>query len=318
MRLRRAGRASVLAVAASLLVAPSPPRSQGGATFDSFWHDGKAELDGYRYSVTRYGEPRRGSCVMIFVTEPFSESKRVKADDASRNPRDTFDALKLNLVRDFQTGIYDYDTMVSTFVRSANFEPVKIAFTSAEWCGQVYEELRVEQDQITGEFRSYFEDQSWVGSIDRPRGGVTEDELFIALRGLRGDFLRPGERRRVPFLPSAFHRRLTHAPLRWSSAVIQRLSKGVRVATPAGTFQTIVYIVRPDGGREGRVHIERAYPHRVVRWEWKLAKPGAGPLAADGNDAGVLTGSARLEYWKLQGNGHERYLKQLGLKPPAP
>ena len=69
---------------------------------------------------------------MIFVTEPFSDSKRVKVDDPRRDPPDTFEVLKLNLVRDFQTGIYDYNTMTSVIVRSDDFEPVKVTFSSDE------------------------------------------------------------------------------------------------------------------------------------------------------------------------------------------
>jgi 4-aminobutyrate aminotransferase-like enzyme len=49
-----------------------------GAVFESHWQDGKAELDGYRYTVTRYGHARAGTAVMVYVTEPFSEAKRVK------------------------------------------------------------------------------------------------------------------------------------------------------------------------------------------------------------------------------------------------
>jgi hypothetical protein len=104
--------------------------------FDRHWYDGKAELDGYRLVVSRYGENRSGTAVMVFVTEPFSESMRVKMDDADANPGDTFTALKLNLVRDFQTGVYDYNTMVSVFARAETMEPVKVSFSSAEWCGQ--------------------------------------------------------------------------------------------------------------------------------------------------------------------------------------
>ncbi len=108
--------------------------------FETYWHDGKAELNGYRLTVSRYGQPRTGRAVAIYVTEPFSKSKRVKVDDPTKNPGGVEDVLKLNLVRDFQTGIYDYNTMVSVFVRSADFSPVKTSFSSAEWCGHVFEE----------------------------------------------------------------------------------------------------------------------------------------------------------------------------------
>jgi hypothetical protein len=44
------------------------------------WGDGKAEVDGYALKLMRYGQPRTGSLVLIYVTEPLSDSLRVKAD----------------------------------------------------------------------------------------------------------------------------------------------------------------------------------------------------------------------------------------------
>ena len=277
--------------------------------FGSYWHDGKAEIDGYHYAVTRYGQARRGQAVAVYVTEPFSRSKNVKVNDAARNPRDTFDVLKLNLVRDFQTGIYDYNTMTSLFVRSAGFEPVKLSFLSTEWCGNVYEELKLDPGQVSQTLHSYFEDESATRAERRPRGGMLEEELFVKLRGLSGEFLKPGESRDVPFMPSAFRRRLTHQPLAWTKAIVTRQTAGRAVTVPAGRFQTIVYTVRLKSGATGMFFIEAGYPHRVVRWTW-----GDVP-AHDSNDSGELTGSRRLEYWKLHGEGDERTLAGLGLKP---
>ncbi len=293
----------------------------GGAapTFESHWQDGKAELDGYRYTVTRYGQPREGTAVMIFVTEPFSDRKRVKVDDPNANPTDTFEALKLNFVRDFQTGIYDYNTMSSLFVRSRDFSPVKISFSSAEWCGHVYEEMLFQGARIADRYSSYFEDESGSREIDLREMGLAEEELFIRLRGLRGDWLKPGERRRVPFLASAFYRRLAHAPLTWAEATIERGRKTETIAVPAGRFATSVTTVTVPGARQGRFWIEEAYPHRVVRWEWKAAAGSAAGgtrrSAAEALDAGELTGSTRVAYWRLHGVGDEAYLKQLGVAP---
>jgi len=56
--------------------------------------------------------------------------------------------------------------------------------------------------------------------------------------------------------------------------------------------------------------VESGYPHRILRWEWSPA--------ADSNDAGELTGSQRLQYWKLHNVGDERYLRRLGLLPGVP
>src|SRR5262245_28457042 len=132
--------------------APEPAAS----AFEPHWQDGRAEIDGYRYTVIRYGAERSGQAVLIYVTEPFSERRHVKVDDPRGNPSDTFEALKLNLVRDFQTGIYDYNTTTSLFTRSRDFSPVKIAFSSMEWCGVVYEELSFERTSTLQMLRSYF------------------------------------------------------------------------------------------------------------------------------------------------------------------
>ena len=46
--------------------------------------------------------------------------------------------LKLNSVRDFQTGIYHYNVMTSVFARVAAGWPIaKVSFSSQEWCGHV-------------------------------------------------------------------------------------------------------------------------------------------------------------------------------------
>ena len=292
--------------AACVLIALSP----AAGDFDGWWHDGRAELDGYRWTVTRYGQPRRGQCVMIFVTEPFSQKKRVKVEDPQADPRDTFTALKLNLVRDFQTGIYDYNTMTSVFSRADDFRPVKVSFTSAEWCGHVYEELLIGPGRVRGRLSSYFEGESGPIDLALEQAAVAEDNLFILLRGLRGDYLAPGERITVPLLPSAFSRRLRHLPAVWQRAEIERLQEHESVEVPAGRFETMVYVVRAADGREGRFHIEAAYPHRIVRWAWS-ARSGS----SEALETGELTGSERLTYWRLHDNGDETQLQGLGLEP---
>jgi hypothetical protein len=306
----------VALVALVVLPACAPvPESGADPTFESWWQDGKAELDGYRLEITRYGEPRAGEGVMIFVTEPFSESKRVKVDDPSRDPADTFEALKLNLVRDFQTGIYDYNTMVSVFTRSSDFDPVKITFTSAEWCGQVYDELIFGEAGVDGRTFSYFDGETGDWRLERPAGGVSEDNLYVMLRGLRRPFLEPGHKQRFPFLPSTFAGRLTHVPLEWQSAEIERASRTSEVTVPAGTFAVTEYVVRAPG-RVGRFSIEAAYPHRIVRWSWEAgARDAGGARRPAVVERGSLTGTARLAYWTLNGNGAESYREKLGLSP---
>jgi len=317
-----AGAIVLVALLSSLLVAsPSPSR---GDTFDSHWQDGKAELNGYRYTVTRYGERREGTAILIYVTEPFSESQRVKVDDPKRNPKDTFEALKVNFVREFLTGIYDYHTLTSIFTRTRDFSPTKITFSSAEWCGHVFEEMDFEKYHIADRYLSYFEGESGMRRVTHREGSLTEEELLVRLRGLRGDWIRPGERKNVSILPSAFYRRLTHRPVAWSTARIERARGVEAVRVPAGTFQTTLITVAVDG-RVGKFWIESAYPHRLVRWEWTAsgASGGSKPSGArrghpaEGLDQGELTGSTRLAYWTLNGPGGERYRRELGLAPAS-
>jgi hypothetical protein len=207
---------------AFLVAAGTPAGAQDRPQFDQHWYDGKAELDGYRLVISRYGENRDGTAVMIFVTEPFSKSMHVKLNDANANPADTFTAMKLNLVRDFQTGTYDYNTMVSVFVDAESMEPAKISFSSEEWCGHVYSEMIFKPNEIKGTYASYFEGESGPIALGRPRNGVTEDVLFILLRGLRGDFLPAGKAQTVPYLPGVLYARLSPQPLEWSQASIAR------------------------------------------------------------------------------------------------
>jgi hypothetical protein len=287
-----------IVILASILVIV--PLALSAQEFSAHWHDGKAELDGYRLTVSRYGQDRAGSAVMIFVTEPFSKTKKVKVNDHTKNPDDVIDVLKLNLVRDFQTGIYDYNTMVSVFSRTSDFQPVKVTFTSAEWCGHVYSELLFDDTKIRAHNYSYFEDESETRVLPRPEGVVSEDNLFILLRGLRDDYLGPGESKTVDYLPGEFVSRLTHKKLNLTKATISRRMGSEQVTVPAGEFAAIVYDVSVDG-RDGAFYIEEAYPHRIVRWE----------LSPDVK--GELTGSKRLEYWRLNREGDAKYLKELGV-----
>jgi hypothetical protein len=172
-----------------------------------------------------------------------------------------------------------------------------------------------EGQAVSGFVRSYFEGES--GSIRLPAraGGIAEDDLFILLRGLRGDYLPAGRTRSVPFLPSPFHCRLTHQRPAWLTADIARARVAQPVAVPAGRFRATLYTVRVSDGRVGRFWIETAIPHRILKWSWAPApgKRGAG-MAGDGADEGELIRSSRLPYWQLHRAGDERYLREIGLE----
>jgi hypothetical protein len=275
--------------------------------FWSYWGDNKAELSGYRLTQPRYGAKRDGTAVMVYVTEDFSDALRVKADPGKHPTSDVFPVLKLNAIRDFQTGIYDYNVMTSTFARVSPGWPVaKVSFSSQEWCGHVYHQLLPRADRIAGLFHSYFDGEAdGKDDLALPKDGVFEDALPILLRGLGMSYLKPGETRTVPFLPSLLRARLEHHPLAWTHAKIARAAAETEIAVPAGKFSADTWTVAIEGGPTLTFQFDAAAPHALLRW------------AADTGEEAVLLKTTRLTYWKLNGVGDEKYIKELGLAPPA-
>lgn len=284
----------------------APIRDESEDRFARHWRDGKAEVSGYELQLSRYGEVRRGQAVLIYVTEPFSEARRVKLDRPDEDGADHVEALKLNLVRDFQTGIYDYNTMLSSFVRTEDLSPLKTSFSSAEWCGHVYEELIFRPGLVTGNISSYFEGESGRVRLKATDDLVAEDSLLILLRGLKSAFLEPGESRKVSLLVSSLVRRLSHRPLERVAATISRRSVVEQVEVPAGSFEAQVYDIDISDGRRGVFYIDTSYPHRVLMWS-------LGP-----DIEASLVGTSRVAYWRLNGKGDQDGLAVLGLHPVVP
>jgi len=280
----------------------------GAQDFWAHWGDGKAEINGYRLTQPRYGAPRAGTAIFICVTEDFTDTLRVKADPGKHPPSDVYPVLKLNAVRHFQTGVYDYKVMTSTFARVAPGWPIaKVSFASEEWCGNTYHQLLPRGTRIAGVFHSYFDGEAdGTEDLPLPGDGVMEDALPIALRGWQGDYLGAGQAKTVPFLPSLLRTRLDHQPLRWGRATIARSATSSPRVTPAGRFQVSTWSVDVEGGGRLTFEFETQAPYRLIRF--------TGPH----DEEAVLLGTSRLAYWKLNGLGGEKYLKELGLHETSP
>lgn len=125
--------------------------------FKNYWFDGTAELSSYQLTQSRYGEPREGKAVLIYVTEDFLNKEQVKANRKSKVSQTV---LKLNRTKKFNTGIYPYSIMTSLFTRLGQKKPLaKITTSVQEWCGQAYTQLnRRETLQISS--HSYFEGEA--------------------------------------------------------------------------------------------------------------------------------------------------------------
>jgi hypothetical protein len=286
-----------------LVIALSVGAPLSAQDFWAHWGDGRAELNGYALKQPRYGALRSGTAVLIFVTEDFSGALHVKAEPGRHRAADVFPVLKLNAVRDFATGIYDYNVMTSTFLRVAAGWPLaKLSFSSQDWCGHVWHQLVPRAGRLGGVFHSYFDGEAdGTEDLELPNGGVLEDALPVLLRGWNGAYLEPGERRSVPFLPSLLWTRLNHRKLAWTRAEVSRSRTTRTQSVPAGRFEVSSYTVETGDGRSLGFDIEAAPPYRLVRQ--------TGP---DGEEL-ALRGSTRLPYWQLNGPGGEKHLNQLGL-----
>src|SRR5713101_837527 len=186
---------AVLAVAAHRSVPASVPAPLGsspvfGEEFWKRWGDGKGEVSGYDLTFPRYGELRKGVAVVVFVTETFSNSARVKSDPGKHPKSDEFPVMKLNLVQDFSTGIYDYNLLTSAFVALApvNGRPAgsatKVSFSSQEWCGHVYAQVLFDAHYARFTSHSYFDSEAdSSASLELPNGALSEDALLAWARG---------------------------------------------------------------------------------------------------------------------------------------
>lgn len=272
--------------------------------FWAVWGDGRAEIDSYRLEQPRYGQLRSGNpLILIYVTEDFSDSARVKADAGKHPKQDVYPVLKLNALRRFQTGIYEYSVMTSVFARidAAPFAVRKVTFSSQEWCGQVFHELLPQvprRESLLSESRSYFDGEGDASKeLPLPDGGVFEDALPVLLRRFAGkaEFLPQPGTVTVPFLPSLMRTRLLHRPLSWGRASIARRD------APGRT----IYTVAIEGGERGAFEFDARPPFRLLHYRW------------DSGEEATLLKSERLSYWKMNGAGPEGAveLRKLGLQP---
>jgi hypothetical protein len=285
--------------------APATPPTPPG--FWEHWGDGKAELAGYRLTQPRYGEARDGTAVHITVTEDFTRGARVKSDGGHR---DRYPVVKLNAVRDFQTGIYDYNLLTSTFVPLDGSlpagQPTKLSFSSQEWCGHVYDQLIVDPGSAAWTGHSYFQ-----GEADRtddlaiPADAVFADAMPLVGRGFGGELLAPGERREVPWLEPLHDIRFSHRTLGLTSAALTRSSGTRTLEVPAGSFEVYDLTATLASGATGTWSFAAAPPHILVGWETSTG------------ESGLLTGVMRDAYWAHSRNGEEDRLEALGLAKGA-
>lgn len=217
--------------------------------FKEYWHDGKAEITSYQLTQERYGELHEGTVVTIFVTEDFLPEEQVKANTYAET---NLPVLKLNITKNFNTGIYPYTIMTSTFSPTTTTgHALKIANSIQEWCGQQYMQLNNRNDfEIIS--HSYFEGKA-NQNIKLPKTWL-EDELWNLIR-INPEELPTGE---ILMIPSFEYLTMRHKNIEGQQAYAN-LKQGDSLS---------MYTISYTGlKREITLYFTSTFPYKIERWE---------------------------------------------------
>lgn len=254
--------------------------------FNNYWYSGKAELSSYALKQARYGEIRDGEVVLVFVTEPFSVSKQVKLDDPGKAGNDNVSVIKLNQVRKFHTGIYDYSIITSTFtpINTKKYPFTLKASTSIqEWCGHTFTQLNLGDNAYHFKQFSYFEsDGDEEKTIHK---ALLEEGLMTRIRINKGQ-LQEGK---IDLIPSTIYSRFNYKKMDVEKAVISKTT----------TDNTLSYLIKYlNIDRTISIDVEKEFPYKILGW-------------SEDNGTGFITTAT------LKATSNEPYWKQKKLTDAA-
>ncbi len=256
--------------------------NQTSKEFKDYWYAGNAEISSYKLEQERYGEIRDGQAVLIYVTEDFLPNKQVKAD--GRNS-ENISVLKLNATKKFNTGIYPYSIMQSTFYPvSNNKHAIKVSSSIQEWCGHVYTQLN-NKNLFEVMSHSYFEREA--DEKFNLKKAILENELWTQLR-IDPKSLPTGN---LQIIPSFEYTRLRHKPIKAYKA---------SAALKSDSY-TINY---PELNRTLTINFNPKFPYDILSWEESL-----GNLTTTAKKLKTI----KSAYWNKNSNSDEilRYTLQL-------
>lgn len=271
--------------------APKKPLSQ---EFKDYWYAGKAEITSYELEQARYGQIRKGTSVLIYVTEPFLPEKQVKADRS--NPSNV-PVLKLNTTKNYLTGIYPYSVMSSTFYPVYdNQHAIKTSLSMQEWCGHVYSQIN-NRESFEFMSHSYFESEADQElSLEK---AVMENEIWNKIR-IHPEDLPVGD---LKMIPSLEYIRLRHKEAKAYNATAS-LTEDREMMSYSITY--------PELERTLTINFSSSFPHSIENWTEEF-RSGFGP------NAKVLTTKAqklktlKTAYWGQNSNEDVVLRDSLGL-----
>ncbi|NMH86172.1 septum formation inhibitor Maf [Flavivirga sp. Y03] len=259
--------------------------------FKNYWYAGEAEISSYKLEQARYGEIRNGKAVLIYVTEDFLPDIQVKADRQNKN---NISVLKLNATKNFNTGIYPYSIMHSTFYPVSNDRhAIKISNSMQEWCGHVYAQLN-NKKQFEVMSHSYFEGEA--DNSFRLDKTVLENELWAQLR-IAPKSLPTGE---LKIIPSFEYSRLRHVPIKaYKATAIMK--------------EGIYSITYPELNRTLSIAFNPNFPYDILGWE-ETFKSGFGTGAKVLKTKATKLKTIKSAYWGKNSNKDEILRDTLQLK----
>jgi hypothetical protein len=267
------------------------PKTILSKEFNDYWYAGEAEITSYKLEQARYGEMRDGKAVLVFVTEDFLPEIQVKADNYSKT---NTPVLKLNATKNFNTGIYPYSIMQSTFYPVANNQhALKISASVQEWCGHVYSQLN-NRDEFEITSHSYF--QSEADESFKLEKSWTENELWTKLR-IDPKSLPVGS---IQIIPSLEFLRLRHQPTKAYDAN----------ASIENGIYTIIY---PELNRTLKINFTPSFPYDILGWEETTTR-GYGASTKTLTTKATKLESIKSAYWSKNNNADESLRETLKLQ----
>ncbi|OON67404.1 hypothetical protein [Hymenobacter sp. CRA2] len=310
-----------IAVLASLLACSSPSSAPQGPAlppvtpeFQRYWYAGQAELSRYQLTQSRYGALHPGEAVLVFVTEDFLPRQQVKFE-GGKTPEKSLSVLKMNQLRRFATGLYDYSLNTSVFTPVAEPRTLKVVTTVQDWCGQTFSQLNLRGRQYHLESRSYFQQEA-DQEQDLPADALLEDELWTRLR-LGPSSLPTGQ---IRLIPGTVASRLRHRPLRPEEATASLTPYAGREFQPSQPGAPLqAYTVRyATGNRTLTIVFETAFPRLIAGWEdsydsqMQLGDQTMGSSEVLTTRA-VRTRTLRSDYWQRHTPADSTLRRQLGV-----
>lgn len=261
----------------------------------AYWYSGKAEITSFKLKQARYGEIHEGTAVFVFVTEPFSPDNFTKAD--SPNSKNV-SVLKLNQTRKFNTGIYPYSIMSSSFFPFKEGDhSLKVSSSSQEWCGHTYMEVRNQKmDHFRVDIDSYFEGESKEGYSSAV--AFMEEDIWTMIR-IRED-LPTGT---ISMYPSLMATRLLHFEYKPYSCNASLNNE------ENSTFYTLEY---PELDRSITIEFEQAHPHKIIGWTENNFS-GYGSKRKQLTTTATRMKSINSNYWNQNSLSDSTYRKELNL-----